>query len=65
MADTYPSKAYIDNHGNYVHDPLNQHYSEEAAKGKLAPQDRGQQKHPFGKIGYCEAHKRLGCEACA
>jgi hypothetical protein len=54
MADTHPSKAYIDNHGNYVHDPLNQHYAEEAAKGKLAPQD-----------GYCDAHKRLGCEACA
>lgn len=65
MADTHPSTAHLDSRGNYVHDPLNQHYAEMEKQGKLAPQDRGQQKHPFGKPGYCEAHKALGCTECA
>jgi len=59
MADTHPSTAHLDSRGNYVHDPLNQHYAEMAKQGKLAPQDRGQQEHITKISGYC-IHKVLG-----
>ncbi len=65
MADTHPSTAHLDSRGKYVPCPDNQLYAIQEQEGKLAPQDRGQQRHPFGKIGYCEAHTVLGCTECA
>jgi hypothetical protein len=55
----FPSKAFIDARGQYVHDPLNQHYAEQEKQGKLAPQDRGQQEHISKISGYC-SHLVLG-----
>jgi hypothetical protein len=59
-----PSTAHLDSRGQYIHDPLNQHYAEQEKQGKLAPQDRGQQRHGV-RPGYCPQHSRLGCEVCA
>ena len=57
-----PSSAYLDE--QYHHDPINQLYAEQVAKGQTQPHDRGQQRHPLGNPGYCSKHLALGCERC-
>jgi hypothetical protein len=56
----YPSTAHLDANGRYVADELNQPLS----SADFSAHTLGQLVHGV-KPGYCEAHKRLGCEVCA